>query len=174
MTVALQQSSHLRLYPRARLPGIYRLMQLPNTDTALTFALARQVAHRDHVRFVLGVEIARADDRYRIVARLADVPGVTLHVLQQGAARADWPAGVGVLSGSTDSLELATALTSLDLVVAVDLAPVHADRVLLGAAHGHRDGVGRERGRAHEALAVVVRAAVAHLLLEAVLHSPAQ
>jgi tetratricopeptide (TPR) repeat protein len=73
MTVALQQSSHLRLYPRARLPGIYRLMQLPNTDTALTFALARQVAHRDHVRFVLGVEIARADDRYRIVARLADV-----------------------------------------------------------------------------------------------------
>ncbi len=61
----------------------------------------------------------------RLVTRLAEVPGVTLHVLQQGAARADWPAGVGVLSGSTDSLELATVLTSLDLVVTVDSFPAH-------------------------------------------------
>jgi tetratricopeptide (TPR) repeat protein len=72
-TVALQQSSHLRLYPRGRLPTIYRLMRIPNPDTALTFALARQVAQRDRVRFVLGLEIARIGERYRVTGRLADV-----------------------------------------------------------------------------------------------------
>jgi tetratricopeptide (TPR) repeat protein len=90
-TVALQQSSHLRLYSRGRLPTIYRLMRIPNPDTTLTFALARQVAQRDHVRFVLGLEIARAGDRYRVTGRLADVASdATVYTTTADAAsRAD-------------------------------------------------------------------------------------
>lgn len=60
-----------------------------------------------------------------LMARLADVPGVTLHVLQQGAARAEWPTGVGVMSGSVDVISFATLLTSLDLVISVDSFPAH-------------------------------------------------
>jgi hypothetical protein len=53
--MALQQSGRLRLYPRSRLPAVYRLMQITNRDTALTFELAKDVGQRDGVRFVLGV-----------------------------------------------------------------------------------------------------------------------
>jgi ADP-heptose:LPS heptosyltransferase len=60
-----------------------------------------------------------------LIARLAEIPGITLHVIQQGAARAKWPPGVGVMSGSSDVMELATLLTSLDLVLSVDSFPAH-------------------------------------------------
>jgi tetratricopeptide (TPR) repeat protein len=72
-TVALQQSPHLRLYPAGQVRAVYRLMKLPNLDTTLTFPLAREVAQRGHVRFVLGLEIGRAGERYRVRANLADV-----------------------------------------------------------------------------------------------------
>lgn len=74
-TVSLQQSSHVQLYPRARVRTVYRLMKLPNLDTALSFSLAREVAQRDRVRFVLGLEIAPSGGRYRVTANLADVAG---------------------------------------------------------------------------------------------------
>jgi Tfp pilus assembly protein PilF/TolB-like protein len=71
--VGLQQSGRLRLYPRGRLPEIYRLMQIANRDTALTFELAQEVAQRDGVRFVLGVHVERAGDGFRLTGKLADV-----------------------------------------------------------------------------------------------------
>ncbi|HEY4305486.1 MAG TPA: hypothetical protein VGM82_13500 [Gemmatimonadaceae bacterium] len=99
-TVALQQSSHLRLYPRGRLPAIYRLMRIPNPDTTLTFALARQVAQRDHVRFVLGLAIARVGERYRVTGRLADVASdETVYTMTADAA-----SRAGVLSALDDVL----------------------------------------------------------------------
>lgn len=99
-TVALQQSSHLRLYPRSRLRTIYGLMRIPNLDTTLTFALARQVAQRDHVRFVLGLEIARAGERYRVTGRLADVASDTVVY----TTTVDAPSKAGVLSALDDVL----------------------------------------------------------------------
>ena len=86
-TVALQQSSRLRLYPRTRVRTIYGLMRIQNPDTTLTFALARQVAQRDHVRFVLGLEIARVGERYRVTGRLADVASeATVYTMAADAA----------------------------------------------------------------------------------------
>jgi hypothetical protein len=72
-SVALQQSGKLRLWPRSRLGEVYRLMRVTNRDTALTFDLAQEVAERDHVRFVLGLQIDRAGEGYRLTGRLADV-----------------------------------------------------------------------------------------------------
>lgn len=71
--VALQQSGHLRLYPRTRLPAVYRLMQITNQDTALSYELAQEVAQRDQVRFVLGLRLLRDAAGYRVSARLTDV-----------------------------------------------------------------------------------------------------
>jgi len=42
----LNQSGRIRLYPRSRVPEVYRLMQIPNRDTALTLELAQDVAQR--------------------------------------------------------------------------------------------------------------------------------
>src|SRR5439155_2419795 len=72
-SVALQQSTHVRVYPRTRLPTIYGLMGIMNRDTTLSFELAQEVAERDHVRCVLGIFLSRTINVYRVVARLADV-----------------------------------------------------------------------------------------------------
>ncbi|HUF30879.1 MAG TPA: tetratricopeptide repeat protein [Gemmatimonadaceae bacterium] len=74
-TITLQQSGRLRVYSRSRLAGIYSLMQITNRDTTLTFELAQEVAERDNVRFVLGLQVSRAGDRFQVTARLADVSG---------------------------------------------------------------------------------------------------
>lgn len=71
--IGLQQSRHVRLHPRARLPEVYRLMRFENEDTALTFELAQEVAVREGVRFVLGLRLGREGDGYRITGQLADV-----------------------------------------------------------------------------------------------------
>ena len=72
-TVALQQSKRLAVYPRARVPAVYRLMEIANTDTALSFELAQEVAERARVRFVVGVRTLPTATGYRVNARLADV-----------------------------------------------------------------------------------------------------
>lgn len=74
-TIALQQSGRLRLYPRSRLASIYSLMQITSGDTPLTFELAQEVAERDNVRFVLGLQVSRTGDRFHVTARLADASG---------------------------------------------------------------------------------------------------
>lgn len=73
-----------------------------------------------------------------LLAPLARVPGVVLHVLQRGAAldafrAADAPLGIGapgtgaavVVSGSDDLLEAARVVRALDLVITIDSMPAH-------------------------------------------------
>lgn len=60
-----------------------------------------------------------------LLTPLARIPGVTLHVLQRGAARTRWPDGVGIRSGSDDVVEAARVIRALDLVVTVDSMPAH-------------------------------------------------
>jgi hypothetical protein len=69
------------------------------------------------------------DDRRSVpvdlLAPLAEVPGVALHVLQRGSGLAERPAGFGVDSGSDDPLQAARTLRALDLLVTVDSMPAH-------------------------------------------------
>lgn len=60
-----------------------------------------------------------------LLAPLAELPGVALHVLQRGPALAERPAGFGVVSGSDSVLEAASVMRALDLVVTVDSMPAH-------------------------------------------------
>lgn len=60
-----------------------------------------------------------------LLAPLARVPGVALHLLQRGPALAERPEGLGVVSGSDDVLETARVMRALDLVVTVDSMPAH-------------------------------------------------
>jgi hypothetical protein len=59
------------------------------------------------------------------LAPLARVPGVRIHVLQQGPARRELTEGFGTASGSRDILGLARLMRGLDLVVTVDSMPAH-------------------------------------------------
>ena len=52
---------------------------------------------------------------------LANIPGVTLHILQRGAPCP----GFGVPAGADNILEVARAMTALDLLVSVDSMPAH-------------------------------------------------
>lgn len=60
-----------------------------------------------------------------LLAPLARVPGVALHVLQRGSGLAERPAAFGTDSGSDDPLAAAAAMRALDLVVTVDSMPAH-------------------------------------------------
>ena len=68
-----------------------------------------------------------------LLAPLARVPGVALHVLQRGPALAEFadgasPFGAGTsvaVSGSDDVLEAARVVRALDLVVTIDSMPAH-------------------------------------------------
>ncbi|MFL5384350.1 MAG: ADP-heptose--LPS heptosyltransferase [Longimicrobiaceae bacterium] len=68
------------------------------------------------------------DDRrsipFPLLAPLAEIPGVALHVLQRGPAR-DEAAGFGIDSGSDDVLECARVMRALDRVVTVDSMTAH-------------------------------------------------
>ena len=62
---------------------------------------------------------------YALLAPLARVPGVELHVLQRGSGLAEREPGFGVLSGSDDPLQAARVMRALDLVVSIDSMPAH-------------------------------------------------
>ncbi len=72
--IGLQQSGKLQLYPRSRVPAVLRLMAADDTNAALTYDLARDVAQREGIRFVLGLSIARDGSGYRVSSRLTDLP----------------------------------------------------------------------------------------------------
>ncbi len=62
------------------------------------------------------------------LAPLADVPGVTLHVLQRGdglAERSGALARLGTLAPADDVPEMARTMRALDLVITVDSMPAH-------------------------------------------------
>jgi hypothetical protein len=61
----------------------------------------------------------------RLLEPLAELPGVTVHVLQRGPAAAERPQAFGVDSGSDDVLALASLMRGLDLVISVDSMPAH-------------------------------------------------
>lgn len=60
-----------------------------------------------------------------VLSPLARVPGIELHLLQQGPARHELPKGFGRASGSRDILRLSRLMRGLDLVVTVDSMPAH-------------------------------------------------
>jgi hypothetical protein len=62
---------------------------------------------------------------YPLVARLAEVPGVQLHVLQRGSGLRERQDGFGILSGSDDPLQAARVMRALDLMVTIDSMPAH-------------------------------------------------
>jgi hypothetical protein len=62
---------------------------------------------------------------FPLLAPLAEIPGIDLHVLQRGAAVDECPAGFGTRSGSDDVLQAAQVMRALDLVVTVDSMPAH-------------------------------------------------
>ena len=61
----------------------------------------------------------------RLLATLAEIPGVTLHALQRGNALADWRDEFGPVSGSDDVVTTARVMQALDLVISVDSFPAH-------------------------------------------------
>jgi hypothetical protein len=69
------------------------------------------------------------DDRrsipFPLLAPLAGIPGVVLHVLQRGTGRDEYDEGFGIDSGSDDVTECARVMRALDLVVTVDSMPAH-------------------------------------------------
>jgi len=62
---------------------------------------------------------------FHLLAPLAEIPGIDLHVLQRGPALDECPAGWGTRTGSDDVLRAAQVMRALDLVITVDSMPAH-------------------------------------------------
>lgn len=62
---------------------------------------------------------------YPLLAPLARIPGIELHVIQRGAGLAEREEGFGVVSGSDDPYEAARVMRALDLVISIDSMPAH-------------------------------------------------
>jgi len=62
---------------------------------------------------------------FPLLAPLAEVPGVEIHMLQRGEALRECPPELGRDSGSDDVLEAARVMRALDLVITVDSMPAH-------------------------------------------------
>lgn len=60
-----------------------------------------------------------------LLAPLARVPGVELHLLQRGAALGEWREPGAIDSGNDDVLATARLMRALDLVITVDSFPAH-------------------------------------------------
>jgi hypothetical protein len=68
---------------------------------------------------------ARRSIPFELLDCLGQVPGVSLHVLQQGPQRGEWRKGLGNLERARDAYEQAEFMRSLDLVISVDSMPSH-------------------------------------------------
>jgi hypothetical protein len=62
---------------------------------------------------------------FPLLAPLAEIPGIDLHVLQRGAALDECLPDFGTRSGSDDVLHAARVMRALDLVITVDSMPAH-------------------------------------------------
>lgn len=84
-----------------------------------------------HGRFAVGLVWAAGDwdirrsIQFSALARLGEIPGIELNIIQRAEALAERPAGFGVLSGSDDVLALARLVRALDLLISVDTMPAH-------------------------------------------------
>jgi hypothetical protein len=111
------------------LPHVFRttLSSVPNTVPYLHV----QPLQRQTEDFAVGLAWAsgewdaRRSIPYELLDPLDTVPGVSLHVLQQGPRRAEWREGFGSLARARDAFEQAQFMRSLDLVISVDSMPAH-------------------------------------------------
>lgn len=62
---------------------------------------------------------------FHLLAPLAGIDGVDVHVLQRGPALDECPADFGTRSGRDDVLQAARVIRALDLVITVDSMPAH-------------------------------------------------
>lgn len=111
------------------LPHVFRttLDTIPNDIPYLHVPPLRRWTHD----FAVGIAWAAGDWNprrsipFEMLAPLASVPGVSLHVLQRGHHRDDWRFGFGTLAHVRDAYEEARFMRALDLVISVDSMPAH-------------------------------------------------
>jgi hypothetical protein len=60
-----------------------------------------------------------------LFAGIDRIAGVSLHILQRGAAMLEWPIGFGNDAGSDDLYEAAQSIAALDLMITIDSMPAH-------------------------------------------------
>src|SRR5690606_4366880 len=72
LAVGLDQSPRLYVLPPERIRQALVRMRRPGADSALNESLAREIALREGVRFVVVPMVERVGDRYEVSARLVD------------------------------------------------------------------------------------------------------
>src|SRR5690606_23698632 len=92
LAVGLDQSPRLYVMPPERIRQALVRMRRPDADSVLDETLAREIARREGVRFVVVPMVERAGDRYQVSARLVDPE--TAATLALAAVHADHAADV--------------------------------------------------------------------------------
>lgn len=131
--------------PDARYDMDVELMELPHVFRTTLRDLPREVPYihpkplaggnhatmRQDGRLHLGIAWRSGDwDARRsiplaLLARIAEMPGIVLHILQFGPGLEELPDGFGVRHEVGDMSKLAAVMCTLDLVVTVDSMPAH-------------------------------------------------
>jgi len=100
----------------AAIPYLYaEPLLLPKAPQQLAVGLVWQAGDWD----------ARRSVPFELLAPLAAVPGVQLHILQANAEAAGWREGVGLNPGEFSLYDYARRLRGLDLLITVDSMPAH-------------------------------------------------
>lgn len=117
--VEVMELAHVfRSTPRS-LPAHVPYLQVPPAPLAKNGKLAVGIVWK------AGDWDGRRNVPYPLLAPLAEVPGVEVHVLQRGSGLAEREEGFGILSGSDEAYEAARVMRALDLVVSIDSMPAH-------------------------------------------------
>lgn len=89
LTVSLEQSNRVEVFPRDRLPGVLRLMGQPE-QAAVTAALGREICRREGIRALVAPAITRTGSEYAVTAELIDPDtGAVVRSYSERAANAD-------------------------------------------------------------------------------------
>jgi tetratricopeptide (TPR) repeat protein/TolB-like protein len=73
LTAGLQQSTNVNVLPRQRIAEtLERMRRPPGSDTLLDESLAREVAQREDVRFVVVGDVGRVGESYVLTVRIVD------------------------------------------------------------------------------------------------------
>jgi hypothetical protein len=84
-------------------------------DETLRVGVCWRAGGQDHSRSI----------PFPLLARLAEIPGITWYIHQRGEGLAERDEGFGVIQVFHDLLEEARAMRSLDLLISVDTMPAH-------------------------------------------------
>ena len=60
-----------------------------------------------------------------LLTPLADISGVTIHIMQRGSGLAERPKEFGIVSGSDNLMAAAQTIAALDLMISIDSMPAH-------------------------------------------------